>query len=813
MKPQISVIIPIYNVEKYIAECLDSIVGQTLRDIEIVLVDDLGIDGSMKIASRYAEKDNRIKIIRREKNGGPSAARNTGIRNSSAPLIMFLDSDDFYMPAMCEKMLNGIEKSKADIAVCGINLIYETDKNMAESDENYYKIKFDGLRQMNDDILWNTDVSHCNKIFRRSVLEKYGIGFPEGLLYEDAYFFNAYACWAKSIFFVPELLYCYRRREGSTMNQTFNGKPGVSIDHVKIGIAFYEYLKKWDLFSTRRDYMMNFFFAYLNAGLRHEPTKRGKADIYDLANDFVRRECFDRNDVSYAMRRHLEMLRNRTLDTGKRKILGGIVSIKETPDKKKIYFLCVPVWKTKWTRDNIVKSYLFGFIRVVKRRIRYGDNVSSMEGVGDIKNRILNNLFSIRRSGRFKIITVLGLKLSLRRWKYYDELLRELEAHSISYGWKAEDIAHEIEDIIREIKDIHSYILCNLPTVRPRSILVAEVNDCHGEVIPGYVKYLLDLGYDNIDVLMIPELYKYDPLCRLGDSRIKILVLPLAFLTGFFSLNERIGKYETILLTSQVIYKNLTNEGKWETRIFDYFPALNEYRDKIVAVEHHVEYMDDDLLKRGKAITLADFNVAVECKISVNPHYFGEIKITPKSDDITNFVVVGALESHRRNTELLIRTILKLHKNEPGRFKITIIGRGNIGDIPDEIQRYFDIRGRVGFNEMFSAMEEADFFLCLLDPTNPEHNRYISAGTSGAFQLIYGFVKPCLIAEKFAEKYGFTNENSLVYTSNSDLAETMRRAIKMNSTEYDDIQNALKSTAAGIYQRSLETMRRIMGAM
>jgi glycosyltransferase involved in cell wall biosynthesis len=809
MKPQISVIIPIYNVEKYIAECLDSIIGQTLTDIEIVLVDDLGTDGSIKVATQYAEKDERIKIIRREKHGGPSAARNTGIRNSSAPLIMFLDSDDFYMPAMCEKMLNGIEKSNANIAVCGANLIYETDNDMEKSYENYFKIKYDGLRQMNDDILWNTNVCVWNKIFRRGVLEKYRIEFPEGLLYEDAYFFHAYACWTKDIFFIPEQLYRYRRRESSTMNQTFNGKSGFPIDHVKIGIALYEYLKKWDLFSMRRDYMLGFFFTYLNLGLRYELTKQGKADIYDLADDFVQRECLDRNDMSYAIRRQFEMLKNRTLDTGKRKILGGIVNIKETPDKKKIYFLCLPVWKTKWIRNDIVKSYLFGFIRVAKRRIKGENNVPvpSKEDVTDIKNSrsksILDNLFSIRHSGRFKKITILGLKLSLRRWRYYDEFLWALEARSSDY-------ARKIEDISRKIEDVNEYILNNLPVVRPHSILVAEVNDCHGEVIPGYVKYLLDLGYDNVDVLMIPELYKYNPLCRFRDDRINILVLPLALLTDFFALSERINKYDTILFTSQVIYKPLSNEVTPETRIFDYFPALNEYRDKIVAVEHHIEYLDADLLKLGKVITLADFNAAGERAISVNPHYFGEIKVTPKSSGIANFIVVGAIESYRRNTELLIQAILKLHEHDPGQFKITVIGRGNIGDIPYEIQQYFDIRGRVGFEEMFSAMEEADFFLCLLDPTNPEHDRYISAGTSGAFQLIYGFAKPCLIAEKFAEMHGFTNENSLVYRSNDDLAGTMRRAIQMRAETYEDTQKALTRMTDGIYRRSLETMKKIM---
>jgi glycosyltransferase involved in cell wall biosynthesis len=369
MKPQISVIIPIYNVEKYITECLDSIVGQTLRDIEIILVDDCGADDSMKIAAQYTEKDERIKTIMREKNGVLSAARNTGIRNSFAPLIMLLDSDDFYMPTMCEKMLNSIKKSKADIAACGTNLIYETDNIMAKSDKNYYKIKYDGLQQMNDDILRNTDVSAWNKIYRRGVLEKYGIEFPEGLRYEDAFFFNAYACWARDIFFVPERLYCYRRREGSIMDQTFNDNSGFSIDHVKIGIEFYGYLKKWDLLSKRRDYMMNFFFSCLDFGLRHEPTKQGKADIHDLASGFVRRECFDRNGMSCVMRRQFQMLANGTLEGGIKKKYCGIIKVKENPRYKNVYFMRILVWQTRYKAKKTIFR-LFGFVPVFVKRSR-----------------------------------------------------------------------------------------------------------------------------------------------------------------------------------------------------------------------------------------------------------------------------------------------------------------------------------------------------------------------------------------------------------------------------------------------------------
>jgi len=313
MKPRVSVIVPIYNVEKYLRECLDSIVSQTLQDIEIILVDDCGTDGSMEIAAEFAKKDNRIKIITHQKNGGLSAARNTGIKNSVAPFIVFVDSDDFVVPAFCQKLLEAIEKSGADLAVCGTDIIYETDQHMAVSDAHYYEVKFEGLQAASDEIIGKCDVSACNKIFRREILEKYDIWFPEKLKYEDAFFFNAYMCWAKDIFFIPEKLYCYRRRAGSIMNQTFNGKPGHSIDHLKIGIAFYEYLKKYNLFPKRKDYMGGFFFSYLLFGLQNEPTKRGKADIYKLANQFLRAEKWESLNFSANILHQIKLTQTRTL--------------------------------------------------------------------------------------------------------------------------------------------------------------------------------------------------------------------------------------------------------------------------------------------------------------------------------------------------------------------------------------------------------------------------------------------------------------------------------------------------------------------
>ncbi|MDR3177622.1 MAG: glycosyltransferase [Campylobacteraceae bacterium] len=401
-KPKISVIVPIYNVEKYLQQCLESIIHQTLYDIEIILVDDLGNDNSMKIAEEFATKDKRIKIITREKNGGLSAARNTGIKNSTAPLIMFCDSDDFYELAMCEKMLHAIESSCTDLAMCGTSFIYETDEHIAKSDADYYKIKFDGLQNINDDILWKTDVSAWNKIYRRSILEKYKIEFPEGLRYEDAYFYNAYACWTKTIFFVNEKLYNYRRRADSIMNQIFSGKSGYSIDHLKIGIAFYEYLKKYDLFWIRKDYMCRFFFTYLYLALRYEPTKLGQADIYDLALDFIHRENWFPEIFPLDMRRQLQMLNSRILMGETKKFFGSLIKIKETHNRKRIYFANIPIWKVRY-QNNKIKYYLLGFIRVYKKLL-YLDKCLTTRNFKPFCLDNSNLLTELRKIGKFTYI-------------------------------------------------------------------------------------------------------------------------------------------------------------------------------------------------------------------------------------------------------------------------------------------------------------------------------------------------------------------------------------------------------------------------
>ena len=123
MEGKISVIVPIYNVEQYLRKCIDSIINQTYKNLEIILVDDGSWDNSPRICDEYAKRDNRIKVIHK-KNGGLADARNTGLKMITGNYISFIDSDDYIEKTMYEKMIKVILKYNADIIECNLNYKY-----------------------------------------------------------------------------------------------------------------------------------------------------------------------------------------------------------------------------------------------------------------------------------------------------------------------------------------------------------------------------------------------------------------------------------------------------------------------------------------------------------------------------------------------------------------------------------------------------------------------------------------------------------------------------------------------------------------
>ena len=289
--PLVSVVVPIYNVEQYLPQCLDALLNQTLKDIEIICVNDGSTDNSEKIAQEYAKKDERIRYIYQE-NQGLSSARNTGIEVSTAPYLMFCDSDDWYDETMCEKMYQAIIQNDVALACCGTNIIYETDLHLKKSDENYYRIKFEGIQLVSSDLILNTDVSSCNKIYKRSIIKNYHLTFPSGKRYEDYCFFFRYLAVSNSVYFIQDKLYNYVRRSGSIMNTTFGGTKH-AIDHLAIMSIVYDFLIKNHLFDKWEKcfylgYLNCFYFAY-----HYLPTEN-KYQAFDVAIPFMKQIPADR---------------------------------------------------------------------------------------------------------------------------------------------------------------------------------------------------------------------------------------------------------------------------------------------------------------------------------------------------------------------------------------------------------------------------------------------------------------------------------------------------------------------------------------
>ena len=219
---EISVIVPVYNVEKYLKQCLDSIVNQTFKDIEIICVNDGSTDSSRTILEEYAKKDSRIKIIDKE-NGGLSSARNAGIKKAKGNFISFIDSDDWVDITMFEKLYKNITELNTDISICAVNL-YDEEKQEINSKDKYFNLGFFDKTFDNrafsyldtKPFIMDVCVMAWNKLYRKSLLDKTGTIFPEGLIWEDGPFFFSIFFKTQRVSLVRDLLYYYRiNRQGS----------------------------------------------------------------------------------------------------------------------------------------------------------------------------------------------------------------------------------------------------------------------------------------------------------------------------------------------------------------------------------------------------------------------------------------------------------------------------------------------------------------------------------------------------------------------------------------------------------------------
>ena len=283
--PILSVIIPVYNSQEYLRECLDSILNQTFDDYEIICINDGSSDNSYEILKEYENKDKRV-VVYNQTNKGASTARNLGMANSNGKYITFMDSDDCIEKDTYEKALKYIDD--VDVVCFGIKTFGEHFSDITrKSDDNYFTLKYKGKHLLNENIILKTDCSVCNKIFKKSIIKQYSISFPDGLHYEDSEFLWKYILSSQNIYFLNEYFYKYRRHPGSVMHATF-GNCDYAIEQLLVMENLYNYLKSNGKYDSNRQLFLklfknSFIFSYVYS------TETSKKNVLDKAVDYANR--------------------------------------------------------------------------------------------------------------------------------------------------------------------------------------------------------------------------------------------------------------------------------------------------------------------------------------------------------------------------------------------------------------------------------------------------------------------------------------------------------------------------------------------
>ena len=363
-----------------------------------------------------------------------------------------------------------------------------------------------------------------------------------------------------------------------------------------------------------------------------------------------------------------------------------------------------------------------------------------------------------------------------------------------------------------------------------KRILLLEPNSYHGEVLPGLTKYFEDIGYV-VDVYLQKKVYEEQPFCRYLHSG-KLLSYNMKNIREILSA-DAIRKYDFLVLSSM----EYGHDGKIE-RFLDYLGFMPDTKYGILGIYHTVtlinQFNDTLLLNEGRLFCLSEFqaqNNMLNMKM-LNPHYFcKDLKLFSGFQDKRRFLVIG----NAAELQILADNVLSLDQKQRDEIIIKYIGGGSTAIInqirlfignpikhidfigrsikflisylknnSDESQVISKL-GRLCFPDMYTEIENADFIIVMIDKYNPKHQHYLNIVTSGIFQIIIGFHKPCIIQKDVAGVYRFTEKNCIIYEKNN-LSPALTRAIQMTDIEYQHMTYNLDNLEKQIYNKSLENL-------
>lgn len=315
---KVSVIIPVYNVENYLRKCLDSLVNQTLKDIEIIVVNDGTTDNSQEIIDEYVKKYPKKVVSIIQENGGQGAARNTGLLHAKGEYIGYVDSDDYVEENMYEELYKKAKEEDSDIVICGNNVVKENYELFSKEDVDKEFL----LGKM---AVWN-------KIYKKNIIVDNKIQFRSKVWYEDLDFTMKVYFSSKKISYVDKPLYNYLLREGSTMN---NNNIKRNLELIEAFDSLIDYCKDKKIYNKAKDEIefLCIYHMYIFAITRVLNTNNNYKAKIAIINKF--RDYINSNFPNFKQNKYLYLLPKR------RKLIYNLINSK---------FYCIIIWLFKLCR-------------------------------------------------------------------------------------------------------------------------------------------------------------------------------------------------------------------------------------------------------------------------------------------------------------------------------------------------------------------------------------------------------------------------------------------------------------------------------
>lgn len=291
----VSIIVPVYNAKNYLEKCINSLINQIYKNIEIILVDDGSTDGSSEICDFYSKKDNRIRVIH-QKNSGPSHARNVGIDNANGDFICFVDSDDYIVDSMIDIITT--DMLREDVSICAYDLTYYRDMLGVDSGGEILNIN-DAISRLLDDHGYMSYA--CNRMYSRRTFDD--IRFPEGMFYEDIIFdYNLFKC-VDRIYYHHIFLYCYSKRNDSITHSSTDR------DNELVDAINYVFNDAKDNNYLSANLMLGYCNYYLTFIKKEVRNNRYPQEDIRYLKSFIRKYYRDiKNEQAVGSRKKIEML-------------------------------------------------------------------------------------------------------------------------------------------------------------------------------------------------------------------------------------------------------------------------------------------------------------------------------------------------------------------------------------------------------------------------------------------------------------------------------------------------------------------------